>query len=63
MVRTDNYLYLFEFKFNRSAEEALSQIDDKNYLLPFTLEGQKPIKVGVNFTSKTNNIDKYLVEK
>lgn len=61
LVRTSKYLYLFEFKFNRTAQEALSQIDDKDYLLPFTLDGRTPIKVGVNFSSKTNNIDEYQV--
>lgn len=62
MVRTNEYLYLFEFKFDHSAEEALGQIDEKDYLLPFSLEGRVPIKVGVNFSSKTRNIEKYLVK-
>lgn len=63
MVRTKEYLYLFEFKFDRTAEEALNQIKEKEYLLPFSLNDQVPIKIGVNFSSKTNNIEKYLVER
>ena len=63
MVRTKEYLYLFEFKFDRSAEEAINQINEKEYLLPFSLNDQVPIKIGVNFSSKTNNIEKYLVER
>lgn len=63
MVRTKDYLYLFEFKFNRSAEDALNQINEKEYLLPFSLNDQTLIKIGVNFSSETNNIEEYLVER
>lgn len=62
-VRTKEYLYLFEFKFDHSAEEALNQINEKEYLLPFSLNDQVPIKIGVSFSSKTNNIEEYLVER
>ena len=62
-VRTKEYLYLFEYKFDRSAEEALNQINEKEYLLPFSLNDQVPIKIGVSFSSKTNNIEEYLVER
>lgn len=57
VVKTPAYCYVLEFKLNGTAEEALQQIQDKNYALPFTLEGQKIIRVGMNFSSATRNID------
>ena len=59
VVKVSGYVYVFEFKFEKSAEEALSQIDTKAYLLPFTAENSRLIKVGVNFSKETRNIDTY----
>ena len=35
LVRTPDYLYLFEFKINKSAQAAMNQINARDYLLPF----------------------------
>jgi hypothetical protein len=51
-----------EFKLDGTAEEALAQINDKNYALPFAVDNRKLIKVGVNFSSTTRNIDRWIVE-
>ena len=61
IVRTDNFLYLFEFKFDKSAEEALQQIDSKDYPLAFQQDERKLYKIGVNFSSQTKNIDEYII--
>jgi hypothetical protein len=53
---------VFEFKFNGSAREALEQIDSKGYLIPYQLDGRRLVKVGVNFSRETRNIDEYIVE-
>jgi len=60
-VKTSDYAYVFEFKFNKSAEEALEQIDAKDYGLPFVADNRKLVKIGVNFSGKTRNIDQYLI--
>jgi hypothetical protein len=52
-----------EFKFNGTAEAALAQINDKQYSLPFECDNRHLIKVGVNFSSKTRNIDGWLIEQ
>ena len=62
IVRTDNFLYLFEFKFDKSAKEALQQIDSKDYPLAFQQDERKLYKIGVNFSSQTKNIDEYIVK-
>ena len=61
VVKTKDYIYVFEFKLNGSAEEALKQIDDKGYLLPYQLDGRKLVKVGVDFSKEKRNIGKYVV--
>ena len=47
-----------EFKLNGTAEEALQQINDKHYALPFETDGRKLFKIGVNFSAETRNIEK-----
>jgi hypothetical protein len=56
LVEAGNYMYCFEFKLNGTAEEALRQIDDKGYLLPWQNRGKKLIKVGVSFDAEKRNI-------
>jgi hypothetical protein len=62
LLQTDSYTYIMEFKLDGTAEEALAQINDKNYALPFAVDNRKLIKVGVNFSSKTRNIEHWIVE-
>lgn len=62
VVKTADYLYVFEFKLRGTAEEALQQIDDKGYLLPYTVDGRKLIKVGVAFDAEKRNLGKWLIE-
>ncbi|MCL2688454.1 MAG: ATP-binding protein [Chitinispirillia bacterium] len=62
LVETDNFVYCIEFKLDKSAEEALAQIDTKDYLLPWKGTGKKLMKVGVNFDSKKRNIGDWKYE-
>jgi hypothetical protein len=59
VVETGNYMYCFEFKLDGSAEEALRQIDDKEYLLPWQNSDKKLVKVGVSFNSEKRNIEEW----
>ena len=57
---TDNCIYVFEFKVDGSAEDALKQIDDKGYMLPYKFEeGKNLVKVGVNISSQTRTVEKW----
>ena len=62
VLKTDRYIYVMEFKFDGSAEEALKQIEEKGYAVPFANDSRQLIKVGVNFSSKTRNIDSWIVD-
>lgn len=62
VVRTKDAVYVFEFKLNGSAEDALKQIDERGYLIPYVLDGRRLVKVGVNFSNETRNVERYIVE-
>lgn len=61
VVKTDRYIYVFEFKFNGTPEAALAQIDDRGYLIPYAVDGRELIKVGASFSKETKNIDRWEV--
>ena len=50
-----------EFKLDGTAEEALQQIDEKHYARPFLSDTRKLFKIGVNFSAKTRNIERWIV--
>ncbi len=62
VARTPWRIYVFEFKLDCAPEDALRQIDDKGYAIPWSADGRKLIKVGVNFSSKTRTIDSWAYE-
>ena len=55
-VQTKDYIYILELKVDKSAEEALQQIEDKQYAAPFASDPRKLFKVGVNFSSEIRGI-------
>lgn len=62
VVKTNDYIYIMEFKLEGTAEEAIKQINDKQYALPFASDGRKLIKVGVNFNNTIKGIEKWIIE-
>lgn len=62
VVKTNDCIYVFEFKLNGTAEDALKQIDEKGYLIPYQLDGKRLVKVGINFSKETRNIDMYIAK-
>ena len=59
VIKTKDYVYVFEFKLNGSVDEALKQIDDKGYLVPYIVDYRQLIKVGVSFDSAERNIGEW----
>lgn len=56
VVKTKDYIYVFEFKLDGSIEEALQQIDEKGYLIPYQADGRKLVKVGASFSAEERNL-------
>ena len=57
LIQTKDYIYILEFKMDKSADEALAQIEEKQYAKPFEMDSRKLYKIGVNFSSATRRID------
>ena len=51
-METADTIYVMELKFNKSAEEALAQIEAKHYVDAFKMSGKKMVKIGLNFSVK-----------
>ncbi len=62
VLQTNDFIYIMEFKLNGTAEEALRQIDEKNYAQPFASDSRKLFKIGINFSNETRNIEQWIVE-
>lgn len=62
-VETGNYIYLFEFKRDDTAEAALAQIDAKDYTLPFAADARRLFKIGVSFDSRTRKLSGWVVSE
>ena len=61
IVETNDYVYIFEFKLDGTAAEALKQIDDKGYAEPYAADSRKLFKIGVAFSSEKRNITEWEV--
>ena len=63
VVITADSVYVFEFKLtgNGSAEDALKQIDDKGYLIPFTAGNKKLVKIGAEFSTIERGLNRWVM--
>lgn len=61
LIGTDKYVYIIELKLDGSAEEALAQINAKDYALPFSIDGREVVKIGANVTSETRNLERWVM--
>ena len=61
VLETDDYVYIFEFKRDVPAIEALKQIDEQGYAAPYSADSRKLFKIGVNFSTSERNISEWLV--
>lgn len=56
-------IYVFELKVDKSAEEALAQIDEKGYMLPYHSEGKRLVKIGISFDSTQRTISEWKIKE
>ena len=60
-IQTKDYIYIIELKLDKTAEEALRQIKDNHYALPFQTDKRKLYLIGVNFSSETRTVEKWVI--
>lgn len=53
---------MMEFKLEGTAGEAIAQIEEKHYTRPFETDSRKLFKIGINFSNKTRNIERWIIE-
>ena len=63
MVAAGEWIYVIEFKLNKTAETAMKQIEHKDYALKFLKDGKRIMMVGVNFDFNSGNITDWLKEE
>lgn len=63
IFETKEYVYIFEFKLDGTAKEALQQIEGKQYALPYASDKRKVYKIGASFSSETGTIEDWEVEE
>ena len=63
VVYMPDAVYVFELKYDGSAEEALKQIDEKGYLIPYSADGKRLFKIGVNYDSNQRTISDWIIKE
>lgn len=63
VVKTQNHIYILEFKLNQSAEKALEQIKEKRYAEKYASDEREILLIGINFNSRKKGIGSWKVEK
>ncbi len=61
LIKTKDYIYVIELKLDGSADEALRQIEEKGYSIPFAQDSRKLYKIGINFDGETRSIKEWKV--
>ena len=62
ILETPHYIYIFEFKLDGSADEALRQIEEKGYARPYQTDRRKVVRIGVVFSSETRTLAEWKEE-
>lgn len=61
-IETADTIYILEFKLDKSAEEAITQIEEKNYFHPYLDSTKKRVGIGINFSKTRKEVDSWLVK-
>ena len=63
IVETPDYVYIFEFKLDGTADDALAQIEEKGYARPYAADSRKLYRIGAVFSSQTGTISEWKVKE
>ena len=56
-LEMEDYVYIFEFKMDGTAQDALAQIEKNGYAKPYLTDKRKVVCIGVNFSSATRTVE------
>ena len=63
VVYMPDAVFVFELKYDGSAEDAIRQIDEKGYLIPYSADGKRLYKIGVNYDSNQRTIGDWIIKE
>jgi hypothetical protein len=63
IVEVPDYVYIFEFKLDGTAAEALAQINERGYAAPYAADPRPLRRIGVSFSSETGTVSDWAVEE
>ena len=63
IIETPQYVYIFEFKLDGTAAEALQQIHDRGYATAYHADTRRKFLVGASFSSKTGTVEEWQSEE
>lgn len=61
VIQMPDTIYVMELKLNKTAKEALDQINTKGYALPYQTDGRHVVKAGINFSSETKTLTDWII--
>ena len=62
VIKMPDAIYVFDLTTSGAPEEALAQINSKQYAIPYKIDHRKVVKVGVNFDSTTRTLGEWVIE-
>ncbi|MDE6741275.1 MAG: ATP-binding protein [Muribaculaceae bacterium] len=62
LLETPKFIYIIELKYDATPEQALHQIEEKQYARRFATDSRKLFKIGVGFSSETRRIEAWKIE-
>ena len=62
-ILASDFVYIFEFKIDSTAEEAMDQIQEKGYAVPFESDPRTVFLIGANFSTETRTLDGWIIRR
>ena len=63
VIETPRYVYIFEYKLDRPAAEAMAQISDRGYAEPYAHDGRPVYAIACSFSSEAGTISDWMVKQ
>ena len=61
IVHLQDSIFVMEMKLDGTADEALHQIDEKGYMIPYQADGKRVVKIGISFSSQTKTVEEWKI--
>ena len=62
VVHMPDTIYVVELKINGTAQDALDQINSRNYALQYATSDEKVMKVGASFSTESKTVEDWIIE-